>query len=157
MDDDTSSFSTIKLAQDIQYGYVAKRIKFSSEGTKKDHIKIKLSFSDSVYDRNLISNIFISTVMGNNINTERVNFNDKDVKLLWSSLQDVIVIFNPDENFQGVEIYLKAENNNKVRTVNLHYATVLLAAPVVQKEQVTTCKGQPIVLHAIKPLGAIFK
>ncbi|MBO9703253.1 MAG: T9SS type A sorting domain-containing protein [Sporocytophaga sp.] len=157
VDDDTNSFSTIKLAPEIHYGYVAQRIKFSSEGTKNDQIKIKLSFSDPVYDRKIISNIFISTVFGNNINTERVNFSDNDVKLLWSSLKDVIVIFNPDENFQGVEIYLKAENNNKVRTVNLHYATVLLAPPVVQKEQVTTCKGQPAVLHAIKPLGAIFK
>ncbi|GAL86627.1 fibronectin type III domain-containing protein [Sporocytophaga myxococcoides] len=157
VDDDTNSFSTIKLAPDIHYGYVAQRIKFSSAGSKKDQIKIKLSFSDPVYDRNLISNIFISTVVGNNINTERVNFNDNDVKLFWSSLQDVIVIFNPDENFQGVEVYLKAENNNKVRTVHLHYATVLLAAPVVQKEQVTTCQGQPAVLHATKPVGATFK
>jgi len=157
VDDDTNSFSTIKLAPEIYYGYVAQRIKFSSQGSKNDQIKIKLSFSAPIYDRKLISNIFISTVMGNNINTERVNFNDNDVKLLWSSLQDVIVIFNPDENFNGVEIYLKAENTNKVRTVNLHYATVILAPPVVQKEQVTTCKGQPAVLHAIKPLGAIFK
>lgn len=157
VDGDTNSFSTIRLAPEIHYGYVAQRIKFSSEGSKKDQIKIKLSFSDPVYDRSLISNIFVSTVLGNNINTERVNFNDNDVKLLWSSLKDVIVIFNPDEKFNGVELYLKAENNNKVRTVNLHYATLLLAPPVVQKEQVTTCKGQPAVLHAIKPLGAIFK
>jgi hypothetical protein len=157
VDDDTNSYSTIKLALDIHYGYVAQRIKFSSAGSKKDQIKVKLSFSEPIYDRSLISNIFISTVVGNNINTERVNFNDNDVKLVWSSLQDVIVIFNPDENFQGVEIYLKAENNNKVRTVNLHYATVLLAPPLVQKEQVTTCQGQPAVLHATKPAGAIFK
>ncbi|WP_028979947.1 T9SS type A sorting domain-containing protein [Sporocytophaga myxococcoides] len=157
VDDDTNSFSTIKLAPEIYYGYVAQRIKFSSQGSKNDQIKIKLSFSEPVYDRKLISNIFISTVLGNNINTERVNFNDNDVKLLWSSLQDVIVIFNPDENFNGVEIYLKAENTNKVRTVNLHYATVLLAPPVVQKEQVTVCKGQTAVLHATKPSGAIFR
>ncbi|MCR6640635.1 MAG: T9SS type A sorting domain-containing protein [Sporocytophaga sp.] len=157
VDDDTNSFSTIKLAPDIHYGYVAQRIKFSSAGSKKDQIKIKLSFSDPIYDRKLISNIFISTVVGNNINTERVNFNDKDVKLFWSSLQDVVVIFKPDENFQGVEIYLKAENNNKVRAVHLHYATVLPAPPEVQKGQVITCKGQPAVLQATKPLGANFK
>ncbi|NIG53603.1 MBG domain-containing protein [Chitinophaga sp. Cy-1792] len=137
-DKDSTTYSILMTLVGTSPGSIFQTLKFPEAGTSDDIIKLKLGILNTTISSGMLNNI--------KINTENGGVSNNDVVTLGSSSSALSVVveggliyvkYKPGKNFDAITITTSGSNPS----LNIYYATKLVASPVVTPDPAIICTG----------------
>lgn len=160
VDTDTTTFSTFNMPVSLLGGYVEQTLRFPSVSTPGDTITIAMEGPASLLTADILSAIQVTSYNGATSNNDTKSLNNGLIKVQLLGLGapgKFLVRFAPEAAFDGIQVRLNGGLVSALNTLNVYYATRVVAPPVVNTASVSICSGNTASLTATASSNAVIE
>lgn len=156
IDDDISTYSTLKGGHGSSNGYTEQKLIFPTLGYPGDTVIIQLSYSGPPFTLTRIGNINVASYYNATYNGDLASITSSSVKIKFISANKINVSFSPSQIFDRVAVSIGSAPNT-VNEARIHYAQIQVPEPKVAQPNITLCSGQSASILATASSPTIFK
>lgn len=160
VDTDTTTHSTFNLAVSLLGGYLEQTLRFPSVSTPGDTVTIAMEGPSSLLTADILGAIQVTSFNGATSNNDTKSLNDGLIKVQLLGLGapgKFLVRFAPAAAFDGIQVRLNGGLVSALNTLNVYYATRVVAPPVVASSSVSICSGSATTLTATASSNAVIE
>lgn len=160
VDTDTTTYSTLNMTVAALGASVEQLLRFPSVSAPGDTVTIALEGPASLLTADILGAIQVTSYNGATSNNDTKELNNGLIKVQLLGLGasgKFLVRFAPAAAFDGVQVRLNGGLVSALSTLNVYYATRVVAPPVVAAAAVSICSGSTATLTATASPNAIIE